>query len=114
MASISTFDVRAGPSRSMETPSACRAPRIDGANYTVTPNSPRPPSRQTTAQPASVSPPDDADHTRSAQWPNDRRLRLGGWRGPAVACPGDGATTAQITFRTVIQDEFTDDFPSGE
>jgi uncharacterized repeat protein (TIGR01451 family) len=27
---------------------------------------------------------------------------------------GDGPTTAQIIFRTIIQDEYTDDFPSGD
>ena len=31
-----------------------------------------------------------------------------------VACPGDGPTTARITFRTIIQDEFSDDYPSND
>ncbi len=34
--------------------------------------------------------------------------------GALLAAPGDGPTTFTVVFRTVIQDQFTDDYPSGE
>ncbi len=42
---------------------------------------------------------------------------VGGCVSPAgglVACPGDGPTTGVIVFRVVLQDDFTNSYPSGD
>ena len=43
-------------------------------------------------------------------------IPVAGTGGPAPSCASfnDGATTATVTFRTVIQDKYSDTFPSGD
>ncbi|NWF80084.1 MAG: isopeptide-forming domain-containing fimbrial protein, partial [Chloroflexi bacterium] len=87
------------------------------ANYTVTPN----------YTPASPAP---NDGTTALQFRISDELvsrgqtgaliggcvPAGGTGGPAPECSSynDGPTTARVVFRTVIQEDFSDDFPSGD
>src|SRR5581483_6438828 len=91
---------------------------LNAANYTVTPN----------YTPASPAP---NDGTTDVQFRVSDELisrgqngqLLGGCVKPTgglvapcdiVSNSGDGPTTARIVFHTIIQDEFTDNYPSGD
>lgn len=93
------------------------AANIAAANFTLTPN----------YTPASPAPNDGTSNVIFRV--SDEIIRRGqsgkmiggcipvaGTGGPAPSCASfnDGATTATVTFRTVIQDKYSDTFPSGD
>ena len=88
-----------------------------GANYTVTPNytpdSPAPNDGTTTIQ-FRVS--DELVSRGQTGALIGGCVPAGGTGGPAPDCGSynDGPTTARVVFRTVIQEDFSDTFPSGD